>query len=283
MLLVVMLPKQACWAYYKQKRKTMRSPFTVQNTENVHPHASIDGFYALEVRDLSVHYQGVEALATSSATFKTAALHAIAGPNGAGKSSFMRGVLALTEKTSGCVMVNGHTFSKPQHARDYHVAYVPQRANIMLSFPISVLDVVASGLHRSRAKIFLSAAEKREQKDKVWAMLDSFGLKDLAHRQIGQLSGGQQQRVFFARALVASPKLLMLDEPFNGIDMPTTTYLFERLKQEVYEHQTTILAIHHDLHSLDQFDTVTLVNGRIVVSGLPSQVLTPAWIERTYA
>jgi ABC-type Mn2+/Zn2+ transport system ATPase subunit len=235
---------------------------------------------ALEVHDLSVAYNRIIALKPSSCSLPPAKMMAVAGPNGAGKSSFLKAILNIVKRQSGQVFVNGHSFNKPQLAATYNISYVPQRSLVDWFFPISVYGVVAMGLKKN--KLFAPQNTKKITHQRILSAIEQVGMSQLAHRQIGELSGGQQQRVFFARALVSQPKLLLLDEPFNGIDAPTTDLLFQILSQHAKNNHTAVLCVHHNVNSLHKFDLVTLINQQIITSDTPKNALSPSNIKKTF-
>lgn len=261
----------------------MRSPISKVD-QLTNPCSSLTN--TLETKNLSVSYNGVIAIEKASINIPPSAMMAVAGPNGAGKSSLVLAILNIVKRHSGSVFVNGHAFNKTQDALKYSISYVPQRSQVDWLFPVSVYDVVSMGLQQklnSLKQVFSKKSNKSEINDKIFETLELVKMSDFAHRQIGQLSGGQQQRVFFARALISSPKLLILDEPFNGIDAPTSENLFELLKSTAKNDLTSILCIQHDMQTLNLFDLVTLINRKVIVSLPPEHALIDKFIYKTYS
>lgn len=230
---------------------------------------------SLSVEHITVMHDQTVAVWDVSLTTYPGSLYAIVGPNGAGKSTLLKAIVGLQPVVTGTSNFFGGAWSAYRHM----VAYVPQRATIDWSFPVTVADVVMMGLY---GQLGWFARPKKEHRDAVMAALDTVQMLDYAHRHIGALSGGQQQRVFLARALVADAQLLLLDEPFAGIDMSTESLLFDvfaRMKQQ----GKTIVVVHHDLQTLDKhFDWVFLLNKKLIASGPTSSVLVPEYICSAY-
>jgi manganese/iron transport system ATP-binding protein len=162
---------------------------------------------------------------------------ALAGPNGAGKSTLLRGVLGLVE-TSGEVRVLGE---EPKRARA-RCAYVPQAGGMDPHFPITALGVVLTGIgKRTGPPLWPRTRDRALARD----ALRGVGLEDRERRMFGELSGGQQQRVLLARALAARPEVLLLDEPFNGVDRPSAEFIEAGLV-ELAERGGAVLVSTHD-------------------------------------
>ena len=168
----------------------------------------------VEIRDLSVRYpNGVMALEGINLDVNPKDLIALIGPNGAGKSTLLKVILGLTKATSGTIKLFG---SQDLGKNLKYVGYVPQSAQARdPNLPFSVYETVMLG----RTPVTgLFHGMKDEDRQKVEETLKLFGIYELKDRKIGQLSGGQSQRVFLAKAMVAEPKLLLLDEPTSGVD-----------------------------------------------------------------
>ena len=200
---------------------------------------------------------------------------AIIGPNGAGKSTLLKAALGIVPRISGQVAVFGAHLA----AARQRVAYVPQRAGVDWDFPASVLDVVVMGLYRQIGLLRFAGRRERAQ---ALACLEQVGMAAFAERQIGQLSGGQQQRVFLARALAQNADLLVLDEPFAGVDAATERAIVAVLR-DLNASGKTIVCVHHDLATVaDYFDHVLLMNVRKVAEGPVSEAFTAASLQETY-
>ena len=185
----------------------------------------------IEIRDLSVKYpNGVMALEGINLDVNPKDLIALIGPNGAGKSTLLKVILGLTKATSGSIKLFG---SLDLGKNLKYVGYVPQNAQARdPNLPFSVYETVMLG----RTPIAgLFHGMKEEDRQKVEETLKLFGIYELKDRKIGQLSGGQSQRVFLAKAMVAEPKLLLLDEPTSGVDTTSKKEFYnvlERLNKE---------------------------------------------------
>jgi ABC-type Mn2+/Zn2+ transport system ATPase subunit len=221
----------------------------------------------LELRDVSVFYGERAALRSVTLDVHHGSQVAIIGPNGAGKSTLFKALVGLVPLRSGEILIQG----RPRAEHRGPVAYVPQREEVDWRFPVTVQDVVAMGRYGRGS--WLSKLSVRDRKA-VGSSLERLGVADLAKRPIGELSGGQQQRVFLARALAQEPEILLLDEPFTGVDVATREATFALLA-DLREQTVTVLVSTHDLEmAANRFDRVILLNGRLVSVGTPDQVFT---------
>jgi len=229
----------------------------------------------LAVRGLTVAYRATPALWNVDWDAPQGAMSAIVGPNGAGKSTLLKAVLGLVPVLAGEVRVFGATLARARG----DVAYVPQRSAVDWDFPASALDVVAMGLY---GKIGWCRPVRRRHREAARARLAEVGMADLADRQIGELSGGQQQRVFIARALAQQARLVLLDEPFAGVDAATEHALVTVLRNFAATG-VAVVAVHHDLETLaDTFDHALLLNVRRIAAGPVGEVLTEEALQRAY-
>lgn len=204
----------------------------------------------------------------------------IIGPNGSGKTSLIRSIVGLNKPSDGMVRVFGE---RPQRSwrRQHQIGYVPQLKSIDKEFPISVYEVVMLGRVGR-----LGALHSPRKADHIVVQESLMRVKmlDMAERPIGQLSGGQQQRVFIARALAQESKLLLLDEPATGLDIPTQQSIYELLEQ-LHEDGITTLTTTHDLLALDfhHFGRILCLNERVIAFGPPEKVLTSEILTRTFS
>ncbi len=229
----------------------------------------------LSVANLTVAYGEKPALWDITYEAPASGLVAIVGPNGAGKSTFIKAILGLVPRISGQVRV----FGQPAAKAMARVGYVPQRASVDWDFPATALDVAAMGLYRTLG--WLKPVGRRE-KNRALECLDRMGLADFAHRQIGQLSGGQQQRVFLARALAQDADLYLMDEPLTGVDAATEDAIIETFRS-LRRDNKLVVAVHHDLETVTSyFDSVLLLNVRLVAAGPVSDAFTPDLLRTTY-
>ena len=234
------------------------------------------GAPALEVRRLTVSYSAQPVLWDVDAEFPQGMLSAIVGPNGAGKSTLLKASLGLIASDAGQTLVLG----RPARAALERVAYVPQRGAVDWDFPITVREVVEMGRYRSVGWIRRLRGADRTIVDES---LERVGMTAFAGRQIGQLSGGQRQRVFVARALAQRASVLLLDEPFAGVDARTERAIIDLLK-ELRDEGTSIVVVHHDLGTVRaEFDWALVLNVRAVACGPVADVIVPEVLRRAYA
>ena len=230
----------------------------------------------LEFDHVSVRYDNDPALDDVSFQIAHGAQVAVVGPNGAGKSTLFKALVGLVPLRSGEIRVHG----LPLRAHKDCVAYVPQRSAVDWSFPVSVYDVVMMGRYGRQGWLGRASAADRAA---VSAALEQMGMTSLRRRALGDLSGGQQQRVFLARALAQEPHILLMDEPFTGVDaatQETTLSLLDELKRR----DVTVLVSTHDLNMAAQrFESVLLINRRLVAYGPAAQVFTSENIRQVFS
>lgn len=230
---------------------------------------------AISVTDLTVDYDGVTALTDVAFAVNAKKLTAIVGPNGAGKSTLLKALLGLIPIRAGSISCFGKS---PKQYRK-NISYVPQRAQIDWDFPASVFDVVAMGLY---SELGLLRRLSSAHKVRVQNALIAVDMADYSKRQISQLSGGQQQRVFLARSIVQDAALILLDEPFGGIDAKSEAVIVDILRRQKNDG-ISIVAVHHELATVkDYFDEVVLMNKTVTAFGPVNNVFTKANIEKTY-
>jgi manganese/zinc/iron transport system ATP- binding protein len=230
---------------------------------------------ALEVRHLTVSYSAKPVLWHVDATFPAGAISAIVGPNGAGKSTLLRAALGLVPADSGQALVLG----RPARSALDAVAYVPQREAVDWDFPITVGEVVEMGRYRAAGWV---RRLRRVDRRAVAAALERVGMGAYARRQIGELSGGQRQRVFLARALAQEADVLLMDEPFAGVDARTEAALLALLAEQ-REAGRSVVAVHHDLGTVKRsFDWALVLNVRAIACGPVADVIAPPVLARAY-
>ena len=230
---------------------------------------------ALEIRNLSASYGEKTVLADVSLSVPTGVLMAIVGPNGAGKSTLIKAALGLVKPQSGTVLVHG----KPYRENRKTVAYVPQRGSVDWDFPTTVFDVVLMGTYGQLGWFHRPGAT---QKEAARSAIHKLGLTELSHRQIGQLSGGQQQRTFLARALAQDAPVLLMDEPFQGVDAVTERAIVELLR-DLQKMGRTVICVHHDLSTVaEYFDWAAVMNVRMMASGPIAESFTAETIRSAY-
>ena len=201
---------------------------------------------------------------------------ALLGLNGSGKSTLFKAIMGVTP-AEGQVLIDGQT---PTQARKLGlVSYVPQSEDIDFTFPVSVRDVVSMGRYGRLGPTRRLKAADRAAVDEALERVD---LLDLAHRQIGNLSGGQRKRAFVARGLAQGARLLLLDEPFAGVDKRSETMLMNLLRQ-LRDAGAGVLISTHDLANLAELaDTAVLLRNEVLLSGEPGAVLAPENLVRAF-
>ncbi len=231
---------------------------------------------ALVVRDLAAGYPG-ERHALNGATFDVLPGERVAviGPNGAGKSTLFKAIVGLIPHTRGEISIHGESC----RASHNMVGYVPQQNEIDWQFPVSVWDVVLMARTRKIGWVRRAGHKDREI---VEQMLAQVGMLELRNRQIGQLSGGQKRRVFIARALAQETDVLLLDEPFSGVDASAEQEIMAVL-DTLRDQRVTVILATHDLGAASRsFDKLLLLKQRVLAYGTPREVLTPQVLRAAY-
>lgn len=219
----------------------------------------------LTARDLSVRLAGRRIFHSLDFSMTAGEFVGLVGPNGAGKTTFLRAILGLVPTSSGVVEVAGNRGRKLRTA----VGYVPQRHEFAWDFPISIRDCVLNG---RTGLIGWGRRAGRADQEAVDEAIARVGLESLAHRPIGQLSGGQRQRVLVARALSTKPQVLLFDEPFTGLDMPTAEHL-TRLFSDLADAGTGIIMSTHDIgEALHSCHRLVLFKNGIRADGNPAEL-----------
>ncbi len=221
--------------------------------------------YAVEADELNVNFGKVSTLWGVSFKIPKGTLVGVIGPNGAGKSTLLKAALGLVRPLSGQIMLHGK------------VAYVPQRESVDWDFPITAEEVVLMGRY---GRLGLFGRPRKADREAAREALEQVGMTPFAKRQISQLSGGQQQRLFIARALVQMADIILLDEPFAGVDLATEKAIMALLKTQ---KDKTILIVHHDLPSVEEyFDWALLLNTRLLGCGPVKEVFTKENLSRAF-
>ncbi|WP_150307403.1 metal ABC transporter ATP-binding protein [Planctomonas psychrotolerans] len=231
---------------------------------------------ALRLDGATFAYGHTAALADITVSVEPGQAVALIGPNGAGKSTLLKGVLGLLPLVAGSMEILGEPRSRVDRSA---VGYLPQSDDLDPEFPVSLRQVVMMGRYRS---IGWFRAPGRADRAAVDAALDAVGLQDRARDRFGTLSGGQQQRGLLARALASEPRLLLLDEPFNGLDQVNRDALIETVML-LKARGVAVLVSTHDLELARQVcDRVLLLNGTQVAYGDRDEVLTLDNVQRTF-
>ncbi|KXF53066.1 MULTISPECIES: metal ABC transporter ATP-binding protein [Rhodococcus] len=225
---------------------------------------------AVEVQDVTVHYGDVLALDQVSLALQPGRVCGLVGMNGSGKSTLFKTIMGTVKPDSGTVRING---TAPAAARKTGVlGYVPQSEDVDWTFPLSVRDVVMTGRY---GHMGLTRRPGRADREAVDHALERVELTELADRQIGQLSGGQKKRTFVARGIAQGATILLLDEPFAGVDKRSEATITALLR-ELAAAGAAILVSTHDLHALPTLaDEAILLMRTVLMHGDPTVVLQP--------
>jgi len=229
----------------------------------------------LELQGVSAGYNS--RLALSDVTFQVphGGQVAVVGPNGAGKSTLFKALVGLLPLRSGRILIHGQPLGQHKDC----VAYVPQREEVDWRFPVTVTDVVMMGRYNRQGWFGRPSAADRATVRRCMAQL---GIIHLAGHSIGELSGGQQQRVFLARALAQEPHILLLDEPFTGVDATTQEATLELLDALRAQGVTTMVSTHDLSLAARRFDLVLLLNREMIAFGPAGEALSAQAIQRAY-
>ncbi len=225
---------------------------------------------ALNVERVSAGYPGNrQALDDISFSVAKGERVAVIGPNGAGKSTLFKAIVGVMHISSGRITIYG----EDTHSSHTNVGYVPQQSAIDWTFPASVFDVVMMG--RSR-HIGWFRWPRKDDRDIVRDILEHLSLDHLADRQISELSGGQRRRVFIARAMAQDTRLMVLDEPFTGVDQTAEQEIIESLDILTNHGITLLLSTHHMENAALHFDKILILRQRLLAYGPPGDALTTA-------
>ena len=232
----------------------------------------------IAVRDLTVTYRnGHTALTDASFEIPRGTVTALVGVNGAGKSTLFKAIMGFVKASSGEIELLGRTVRAA--LRENLVAYVPQSEEVDWAFPVLVEDVVMMGRYGHMGFLRIPAAADRAAVD---AALGRVGMGEYRHRQIGELSGGQRKRVFLARALAQDGRVILLDEPFTGVDVKTEDRIVTLLR-ELRDEGRVMLVSTHNLGSVTEFcDHTVLVKGTVVAHGPTATTFTRENLERAF-
>jgi manganese/zinc/iron transport system ATP- binding protein len=229
----------------------------------------------IDIQNLTVSYHRKPAIRSVNLKLQDNGIIGIIGPNGAGKSTLLKAILNLVPIEHGSVRVFGQPVDKVRHK----ISYVPQKEIIDWDFPVTVHDVVMMGRYAHLGIIERPGTRDREIVD---AAIHKVGMDEYRNQQIGNLSGGQQQRVFLARALAQESDILLLDEPFVGVDAATEHAIIE-LMHKLNDEGKMVVVVNHDLGKVQQyFQYVIMINQWLIAYGPTREVFTPDLLSRTY-
>jgi zinc/manganese transport system ATP-binding protein len=219
-----------------------------------------------------------------SVTVRKGEFVALLGPNGAGKSTLLKVILGLLPLAAGEASVLG----APPGERNAQIGYLPQRRTFDATTRVRGVDLVRLGLDGHRWGVPLPAwlpggDARRAERARVAEMIELVGATAYAHRAIGELSGGEQQRLLIAQALVRRPRLLMLDEPLDSLDLPNQSAVAALLQRICASEHVAVLLVAHDVNPiLPYLDRVVYLAGGTAAAGRPEEVITPETLTRLY-
>ena len=231
--------------------------------------------HELQISGLTVRYRAHTALENAALETSCGNCVALIGPNGAGKSTLLKAIAGLIPRVAGTITWRG----TPVHKWHREFAYLPQREEVDWSFPVTVRGLVEMGRYSQ-----LSWWRRWRPVDsrRVEEAMGLLHLDGLEKRQISELSGGQQQRAFIARAIASEAHVLLLDEPFTGLDRPARENLSTLLRRLAAEGRL-VIASHHDLNTVSElFDQVLILNRKPVAFGSVADAYTPAHLDTAY-
>lgn len=223
----------------------------------------------LTARDLTVRYGEVVALETVDVEVPRGASVAVLGPNGSGKSTLFSAAVGLAEATAGSVAVATE-----------RVAYLPQQMAVEPLFPATVEDVVTMGRW---GELGLRGRMRARDRELVKGAMRSLAIEQLAGRRLGELSGGQRQRALLAQAAAQDAELLLLDEPFTGVDAPTEGTVRELIASWRDEGRTVMVATHDLARASRDYDLVLALNRRLIAFGPAAETCTEEVLAATFA
>jgi len=236
--------------------------------------------YCIDVENLSVAYDSQKVLDNISFKVGYPEFITIIGPNGAGKTTLLKAITGIIKPISGIVRIFGiNVYEKPGEARKY-IGYVPQKERISLNIPIKVKDVVLMGL---LAKMPPPRITSRKMIESMKNTLKTVNALELIDKRFNELSGGQQQKVLIARALVSNPKILILDEPFSGVDVESQGEILSFLDELKKKKKVSILLVTHDVNPIVNFtDKILLLKNKLIAYGTPMEVIREEVLLKVY-
>ena len=229
----------------------------------------------VELRGVTSGYSGNPVLESVELTINRGDFVGLLGPSGSGKTTLLRARMGVVDIYAGEVVVEGRSV-REQRPR---IGYVPQLETIDWNFPVTVEQVVMMGFASNR---WWLPWRRSEDYRRALEIMDRLGIADLAKRHIRELSGGQQQRSFLGRALVNSPRVLLLDEPTSGVDIKTRDEIMHLL-DELNHQDVTVVMTTHEINSVAaHLPWVVCINRQVIDAGPPNHIFTPEVLKKTY-
>ncbi len=222
------------------------------------------------IKDLCCTYDGFVAIDRVNMVVNKGEFVAIMGPNGGGKTTLLRAIAGMIKPRRGYVKVKGE------------IGYMPQKEHVNFEIPIKVREVVEMGIMSKKKKFSLFSKLSREEKELVNNALKAVDMLKFVEKNFTELSGGQQQRVLLARAIATKPDILLLDEPFNGVDLPTQEKIIKLLDNLASEGVSVITVVHNVSPLIHHISRIALLNRELIAYGKPEEVLTPENTAKAY-
>ena len=226
--------------------------------------------HAIDVDHLTVDHGSVRALTDVTLSIPWGGVTGLIGINGSGKSTLFTAIMGMLRPTAGAVRIDGA--DPAQARRTGMLGYAPQSERVDWDFPITVGEVVMTGRFSHQGRLRRPRAADRAA---VAAALERVRLSELADRQIGQLSGGQRKRTFVARSIAQDARILLLDEPFAGVDKRSEAVIVTLLRELAAEGRSVVVST-HDLHALPELaDEAILLHNRVLFHGPVDEAIAP--------
>lgn len=236
--------------------------------------------YSLEAEELTVRLGETFVLRNVSLKVEHPTFTVIIGPNGAGKTTLLKAMAGMVAPYSGRIRVLGLDPSRDKASVKRIIGFLPQRDRIVRSIPLPVKDVVLMGLMARRRPPRIPSPRDYEE---AWRALETVGLEDLWDKRFSELSGGQQQRILLARCIANRPRMLLLDEPFSGIDVKTQAAIIEFLRDLRHRMGLDVYLVTHDVNPLSEAaEKAILLNGEVVSYGPLREALTEESLNQLY-
>ncbi|RYG58110.1 MAG: manganese/iron ABC transporter ATP-binding protein, partial [Alphaproteobacteria bacterium] len=241
-------------------------------------HAEVETGSGIAVNGATVTYRnGLTAIRDASFAIPTGTIAALVGVNGSGKSTLFKAIMGFVRLARGDISVLGMPVAEA--LKNNLVAYVPQSEEVDWNFPVLVEDVVMMGRYGHMGMLRIP---KKADHDAVEAALRRVNMTEFRKRQIGELSGGQKKRVFLARALAQDGRVILLDEPFTGVDVKTEDQIIALLR-ELRDEGRVMLVSTHNLGSVPEFcDRTILVKGTVLAYGPTEETFTQDNLEKAF-
>ena len=229
----------------------------------------------VEAHNIVLYRGSHPAVAASSFTIPHGKITAVIGPNGSGKTTVLQAIAGILSPSAGQIMVLGEPVKDVKH----DISFVMQSVVFPTGTPITVKDVVSMGRYAQRGWFGMFRSEDRAA---INYAMKTMNISDLKSRHLEELSGGQRQRVYVAQGIAQGHEILVLDEPMTGLDLKSRRIIDEVIHAEVEEHGHSVILTTHDLDEAAAADHVILMDGKVVASGPPEEVLTRTNLEQAY-